>query len=411
MVFRSESQLSSITGLDEARSGEQHQPPDDRHADQAHEYRCRTHVLGLPRKGVDLRADAVHCAFQPRIEEFGDEHNEKRQNEQRALRAGFSEEKPDRCKQCAQGTFDAKGHRSQPGRLDSLRRIASGVQHMPQYPVHDFSLPRLPERSGKHEYDSALPEFLKVESMWRKFLMVLVGCFVSLSLFAESWTVESLGEALQARSEEDRGRDDARRPAEVLVAVGIEPGMQVIDLMSSGGWYSEVLSIAVGEEGRVYAQNPPLFLQFRDGFYDKALTARLADNRLANVKRMDVEIAAIDLQEESLDAAFTALNLHDVYHMAGETAAVAFLGQVGSLLKPGGKLVVIDHHGAVDGANTDLHRMTEDQARSVIEAAGFEIVAAPQVLRHPEDDLSLMVFAPEIRGKTDRFILVGAKPL
>ena len=246
--------------------------------------------------------------------------------------------------------------------------------------------------------------------MWRKALVVLFGCLSSFGLFAQAWTVESLSEALEARSEEDRGRDAARQPADVLVSTGIARGMTVMDLVSTGGWYTEVLSIAVGDEGVVYAQNRPAFLEFRDGFYQKALSARLADGRLANVQRIDADVAEAGLEPGSLDAAFTALNLHDVYFMGSEDDAVQFLSTVKNLLKPGGFIVVIDHHGAEGADNASLHRMTEAQARTVIEAAGLDIVAAPETLRRPDDDLTLFVFDANIRGKTDRFVLVAAKP-
>ena len=236
------------------------------------------------------------------------------------------------------------------------------------------------------------------------------ACLFSFSLYAETWTVESLSEALAARSEEDRGRDAARQPAEVLIAAGIELGMTVMDLASSGGWYAEVLSVAVGDEGTVYAQNAPEFLEWDNRRYDQAITARLADGRLANVERIDAEVGAAGLEAGSLDAALTALNLHDYYYLDSEEVAVQLLSAVRNLLKPGGFVVVIDHHGAEGADNAALHRMTEEQARTVIEAAGLEIVAAPHTLRRPDDDLTLMVFEPAIRGKTDRFVLVAARP-
>ena len=82
------------------------------------------------------------------------------------------------------------------------------------------------------------------------------------------------------RSEEDKSRDEGRKPAEVLAFLGVRPGMTTMDVMASGGWYTEVLSVAVGSEGTVYAHNLPSFLQFRDGFYDKAISARLAGNQI-----------------------------------------------------------------------------------------------------------------------------------
>ena len=217
--------------------------------------------------------------------------------------------------------------------------------------------------------------------------------------------------AAETRAEEDRARDAGRKPAEVLAWLGIGPGMTVMDLVASGGWYTEVLSIAVGPEGTVYAQNPPMILKFRDGMYDKALSARLADDRLANVVRLDKDLAATGLEPGSLDAAITALNFHDIYNppSGNPEAASAFLAAVMALLKPGGVLGVIDHVGDADKDNVNLHRLDVAAARPVLEAAGFAMTES-DLLRNPEDDHSAMVFSPTIRGKTDRVLYKLVKP-
>ena len=112
-----------------------------------------------------------------------------------------------------------------------------------------------------------------------------------LALFSMSASADLAEElAASGRSDEDKARDAARRPAEVLAFLGVEPGMTVMDLLASGGWYTEVLSVAVGSEGTVYAQNPPMLLGRNDGAYDKAITARLAGSRLPNVIRLDHEV-------------------------------------------------------------------------------------------------------------------------
>ncbi len=53
---------------------------------------------------------------------------------------------------------------------------------------------------------------------------------------------------------------------------------------------------------------------------------------------------------------------------------------------------------------------TRAEVVSAVLAAGFELVAEGQVLRHPEDDLSKNVFAQGMRGNTDRFVLLLRKP-
>lgn len=210
-----------------------------------------------------------------------------------------------------------------------------------------------------------------------------------------------------ARKSEDKSRDAGRKPADVLAFLGVEPGMVVMDVMSSGGWYTEVLSFAVGENGKVYSQNTPAFLEFRDGTYEKAISERLAGNRLKNVERLNKDFDALGLSNE-VDVAITALNFHDLYNRSPE-AAVASLKGIKAALKPGGVLGLIDHRGKSGADNAALHRMTKEQAIEAAEQAGFNVEES-DLLASDEDDGSKMVFDPAIRGKTDRFLLKLTKP-
>ncbi|MEN8181108.1 MAG: SAM-dependent methyltransferase [Myxococcota bacterium] len=225
-------------------------------------------------------------------------------------------------------------------------------------------------------------------------------------------TTPTLAQSLagEGRPEADRVRDAGRKPAEVVAFLGIEPGMTVIDLIAAGGYYTEVLSLAVGPTGTVYAQNSPFVLKMREGANDKALTARLAGDRLANVERRDREMSELTLPPSSMDAALTALNFHDIYNGRGPEAAQGFLAAVSRLLKPGGILGLIDHAGSPDGDDAKLHRIDEDRVVAAVTEAGFEIDARSELLRNPDDDRSRSVFDPDIRGRTDRFVLRLRKP-
>jgi predicted methyltransferase len=234
----------------------------------------------------------------------------------------------------------------------------------------------------------------------------------TLSLLSIGLALAPVAERLASpdRPEADRARDAGRRPAEVVAFLGIEPGMTVIDLIAAGGYYTEVLSLAVGSEGRVYAQNSPYVLQMRGGANEKAITARLAGGRLANVSRIDRETSELGLAPGSVDAALTALNFHDVYNSRGEEAAAAFLAAVFRVLKPGGVLGLIDHAGSPDGDDAELHRIDETLVDAAVTKAGFEIEAKSDILRNAGDDRSKHVFDPAIRGHTDRFVMRLRKP-
>ena len=212
------------------------------------------------------------------------------------------------------------------------------------------------------------------------------------------------------RSEADEARDAGRKPAGVIEFLRIGPGATVMDVIAAGGYYTEVLSIAVGKEGKVYAQNPAAVLKFRDGANDKAMTARLAGGRLPNVERLDVELADLTIADGSLDAAFTGLNFHDVYNGRGEDVALSFLVGIYAKLKPGGVLGIIDHHGDAAQDNAKLHRIEKQLVLAVIAKTPFKLDAESDLLKNPDDDHTQNVFTPGLRGHTDRFVLRLIKP-
>jgi len=215
--------------------------------------------------------------------------------------------------------------------------------------------------------------------------------------------------ASAARPQSDRTRDIGRKPAQVVEFLGFEPGMQLLDILAYSGYYTEVLSHAVGRAGRVFSQNPAHVLALSNGANDKALQQRLGHNRLPNVTRVNREFDDLGIAPNSLDGAITALNLHDLYHR-GPSHATSVLKNIFRVLKPGAVLGVIDHIGVPGRDNVRLHRMTKAQAITVAQAAGFKLVEESDLLANPYDDHTLFVFGPELRGITDRFLLKLVKP-
>ncbi|MEX0709221.1 MAG: hypothetical protein WD078_14780 [Woeseia sp.] len=228
---------------------------------------------------------------------------------------------------------------------------------------------------------------------------------------ASQWLTD-LKQALDgpARPQADRTRDAGRKPAQVMQFLGIEPGMDVIDIIAAGGYYTEVLSLAVGPEGSVVAQNPQAVLEFRDGANEKALSQRLADDRLPNVRRLNKDFQEMTAGDGPFDAAITALNFHDIYNGSGPDAAVSVLRKVHSVLKPGGVLGIIDHAGVAGADNASLHRIEKSKVIETAEAAGFVVEGDSDLLSNPDDDHTKGVFSEGLRGNTDRLLLKLRKP-
>ncbi len=237
---------------------------------------------------------------------------------------------------------------------------------------------------------------------------VVVMCALHAFAHAQDEQVARMRAALAApeRPAESKSRDEARKPIETIQFVGIETGDTVVELIAVGGWFTEVLSAAVGPSGKVYASNPP-------GLVPAEAENALHD-RLDNVEAVRGSLAEAGLVGTA-DVAFTAQNLHDLYFgyrgvPGSEAIAVDFLEAVYAGLKPGGVLAVIDHVGVAGQDNGALHRIELQQARDVITKAGFTIEAESTLLANPADDHTKIVVDPSIRGKTDQFMIRARKP-
>jgi len=209
-----------------------------------------------------------------------------------------------------------------------------------------------------------------------------------------------------ARSLADRERDKTSKPNVVLNFIDLKPGMKVLDLFAGGGYYSELLSYAVGSDGQVISHTNAVY----ESSTGEEAASRFKDNRLSNVSRVVSEINNLGLEDSSLDMVLLVLVYHDIYFTADYWPKVDrdnFFRQIRESLKPGGVLVVIDHSALENtgmSAAQDLHRIDEAFAKQDIESAGFTFDAASDVLRNSNDARTLSVFDEAIRRKTDRFV-------
>ncbi len=217
-----------------------------------------------------------------------------------------------------------------------------------------------------------------------------------------------------SRPETDRERDAGRRPAKVLEFFGIESGATVLDMFSGGGYYTEMLSYVAGDSGHVVSHMNQAMLTFSGDEFEM----RHAENRLPNVEVLMAENNELDLEANQFDAVIMTLNYHDLYWESEEynwskIEVENFLAELFEGMKPGATLGIVDHY-AVAGASSEtgstLHRIDSGIVITEVQAAGFVLDGESDLLRNMDDDRSKSVFDPEIRGKTDRFVMRFKKP-
>lgn len=239
-------------------------------------------------------------------------------------------------------------------------------------------------------------------------VFLLIGCMAFSTLQAmhhlKSERIAATEKLLDDPKRPDSARDAGRKPAQVIEFLGIKEGMTMLDLWAAGGYYTEVLSKVVGPGGKVYSQNTKFLLEMRDGVNEKTLSSRLADDRLANVERVNMDIRDLKFEPGSLDGAMLVLNFHDIANRS-EEAVIGTLRLVAGFLKPDGFIGLIDHIGTDGNDNAKLHRIKKSRVLAAIEKAGLKVSAESDVLLNGEDDHTKSVFHPDVRGKTDRFLL------
>src|SRR5882724_6280076 len=133
----------------------------------------------------------------------------------------------------------------------------------------------------------------------------------------------------------------------MLAFFGLRSGMKILDLFAGGGWYTELEARVSGPNGEVYAQNPP---QYLEKFSDKAIAARLANNRLPTVKRWDHSLDALELPKAHFDGAVANDVFHDFFWLSKDVDGV--VRQIYDAIKPGGFIALVDHSAPAGTGDT-----------------------------------------------------------
>jgi len=195
----------------------------------------------------------------------------------------------------------------------------------------------------------------------------------------------------------------------------VDAGSTVIDVYPGDGDWTRLFSDVVGPEGRVYSFVPAEVAHFKNDPVGRMRTLAKEPGR-DNIEVVSADVVAIPETTRLADVLWLHLFYHDLHatliQARGATAA-DFNRAVYQRLKPGGAYVIVDHVAAV-GAGTShaqsLHRIEPASVREEVEAAGFVLDAESTMLANHDDNHSIKVFDPSIKGKTDRFAYRFVKP-
>ena len=203
------------------------------------------------------------------------------------------------------------------------------------------------------------------------------------------------------RTPDDRKSDAGRQPAALLRFAQVAPGMNVLDVSAGGGYTTQLMALAVGPQGKVWAQAPKLA---------PSLERRLAEHPQANIELLLRSFEdPFPVQAPRVDLVTLVLSYHDIAYAAVDRARMN--RAIFDALKPGGHLLLIDHAARPGSGIADtrtLHRIDEQTVRSELSAAGFVLENESDFLRNPADPRDQAFF--DMNMPADRFALRFVKP-
>ena len=167
---------------------------------------------------------------------------------------------------------------------------------------------------------------------------------------------------------DDPARDAWQKPEALVAALGLTPGMTVADLGAGTGYFSRYLSRAVGDTGTVFAVDtePNLVAHLRE---------RAEQEDTANVIPVLASFDDSRLPRGAVDLVLIVDTFHHLDHR------LEYLKRLGRVLKPGGRVVVVDWQAKDLPVGPPLeHKIARDEVVSEMRAAGYRLADEPPVL-------------------------------
>jgi ubiquinone/menaquinone biosynthesis C-methylase UbiE len=146
---------------------------------------------------------------------------------------------------------------------------------------------------------------------------------------------------------------------EILAVLHLKPGQVIADIGAGPGLFSLPLARAVGQGGRVYAEEV-------DQAFLNRINARAKEQALTNVRAVLGKFTDPGLPARDVDLVF----FHDVVHHIENRAA--FLKTVATYVKPTGRMAIVEYD-AKTGPHKDAPalQITRDELDAWMADAGF----------------------------------------
>jgi ubiquinone/menaquinone biosynthesis C-methylase UbiE len=168
----------------------------------------------------------------------------------------------------------------------------------------------------------------------------------------------------------------AQPPEKIMDAIGVVPGMTVAEIGAGRGRYAVHMAARVGDKGKIYAND----ISERDLAY---LNERCERDGIDNIETILGEVTDPRLPEGDVDLVYVI----NTYHHFDDP--VALLEKVIPCLKPGGRLVIIEHDFDKYGEEAGSHCTPQNELIDGVYRAGFILVEIQTFLE--KDNINIFI--------------------
>ncbi len=167
-----------------------------------------------------------------------------------------------------------------------------------------------------------------------------------------------------AKEFDDPARDAWQKPADVVAAMKIQPGMTVADIGAGTGYFEPYLSRATGPTGAVLALDvEPDMVRY--------LTERAEREHLTNVKASQVALDDPQLPKGKVDRILIVDTWHHI------PAREAYAAKLRDALSNEGSITIVDFTKDSPHGPPPQHRLTPEQVVGELRKVGLSAGVAP----------------------------------
>ena len=229
----------------------------------------------------------------------------------------------------------------------------------------------------------------------KKLTMIAIGLLAAVSSWASDLPVEARIERAMLgdhRAEANMARNSYRHPVGTLTFLGLEDGMNVMEIWPGAGWYTEILAPVIRHHGQFIVatwdtdvpDQPQYRYRLQMELLDKFSARADVYDQVAIVPFSPPASASLGAAD-SIDLLLTFRNTHG---WIGAGIAESIFAEFARVLKPGGILGVVQHRAAAgaDPAQTaGTGYVPEAAVIELARKAGLYLEARSEVNANPRD--------------------------